>query len=239
MKNENKNIDIPEIKLDSIVEANETMEERKVVPDEGSEIEAGNVASHPGGQRPIGSKSEILSLYDKLRLSLRSRMTKLFRTGQKGNLIIKKKSNHKALKIAGIFLGVLVLIVVILGLAIGVPAMTIYAKAKVLNTDYIQIKAAVSKQNITQIKTATTKLQKDLDSFQSSYNLLAWTHVLPGLGGYWNDGSHAIKGGQYALKAAQIGIDTAAPYADIIGFSGDTSKKATSGEQNANDRLTF
>jgi hypothetical protein len=140
--------------------------------------------------------------------------------------------------IIGVLIGILILVVV-MGLAIGIPGMAIYAKAKILTNDIQNIKTAVSKQNITDVKNATTKLQKDLDSFQSTYNLLGWTRFVPFLGGYWNDGNHAVRGGQYALKAAQIGIDTATPYADIIGFTGDASKKPKNGEENANDRITF
>lgn len=152
---------------------------------------------------------------------------------------IKPGRSRGALKIGIGVLVAIIVVVLIFGLAIGIPAISIYAKAKVLNSDYLDIKTGISKQNITSIKTATTKLQSDLNSFQTSYNLLGWTRFFPIIGAYWSDGAHAIKGGQYALNAAQIGIDTAAPYADIIGFTGDTSKKATNGEQNANDRVTF
>src|SRR5260221_7619121 len=145
----------------------------------------------------------------------------------------------KKTKIVAMVLGVILILVVVMGVAIAIPGVVVYGKAKVLQTDANNIKAAISKQNISEVKTATTKLQKDLDGFQSSYNLLGWTRFIPFLGSYWNDGSHAIKGGQYALNAAQIGIDTMTPYADIIGFTGDASKKPTSGEQNANDRISF
>ncbi len=157
----------------------------------------------------------------------------------KFNFSFAKGKGDKYLKIGGIVLAVIVVLIVVLGVAIGIPGFAIYGKAKVLQGDYVSIKAAVAKQNITEVKTSVTKLQKDLNSFQSSYNLLGWTRILPVLGNYWSDGSHAIKGGQYALNAAQIGIDTAAPYADIIGFTGDASKKAANAEENANDRITF
>src|SRR5258708_5422515 len=150
-----------------------------------------------------------------------------------------KGKNKKIFKIIGIILGVVVILILAISIAIAVPAVAVYGKAKVLQTDATNIKTAITKQNINEVKVATKKLQSDLDSFQTSYNLLGWTRFLPFLGNYWSDGSHAIKGGQYALNAAQIGIDTVTPYADIIGFSGDASKKATSGEQNANDRIEF
>ncbi len=145
------------------------------------------------------------------------------------------KISKKALKI----FGVIVIILVIFGLAIGIPGTIIYGKAKVLNSDYEIIKGGLAKQNINDIKTGIAKFKTDLGSFGSSYNLLAWTRFIPVLGNYWKDGSAAIKGGQYAIDAAQLGIAAAEPYADIIGFTGDTSKKAKNAEENANNRVEF
>ncbi len=135
--------------------------------------------------------------------------------------------------------GVLVLIVVALVLLIGIPGFAIYGKAKVLKADADGVKAAVAKQNINDIKSSLSKLDGDLGSFQGSYKLLVWTKVVPVFGNYYRDGEAAIQGGIYGIDAAQIAIDTAAPYADIIGFTGDASKKAQSGEESANDRIQF
>lgn len=135
--------------------------------------------------------------------------------------------------------GVLVLIVVALVLLIGIPGFAIYGKAKVLKADVDQVQGAIAKQNINEIKTSLTKLKGDLGSFQGSYKLLVWTKIVPVFGNYYRDGEAAIQGGIYGIDAAQIAIDTAAPYADIIGFTGDSSKKAQSGEESANDRIQF
>ncbi len=134
---------------------------------------------------------------------------------------------------------VVLVIIVVLGIAIGIPGFAVYSKGKVLMADYTAIKASAAKQNINDVKTSLGKFQKDLVSFQSSYNMLGWTRVVPILGNYWRDGQAAITGGIYSIDAANVGIDTAAPYADIIGFSGDASKKAKSGEESANDRIDF
>src|SRR5258708_7737632 len=221
-----ENINIPEIKLDEV-------NDMKVVSSPESataEIETPTPNNIYESKNSAGSTNFLSKIKAKLGLK------------KSGVVINNAGGNMRSRKIVKITIGILIailLVIVILGIAIGIPGMAIYAKAKILNEDYIGIKTAVAKQNISQIKTATTKLQTDLNSFESSYNLLGWTRFLPVLGNYWSDGSHAIKGGQYGLNAAQIGIDTAAPYADIIGFTGDTTKKATSGEQNANDRITF
>jgi hypothetical protein len=152
--------------------------------------------------------------------------------------LLKVKFSFKEKKKVGMILAAVLVIIVILGIAIGIPGMAIYTKAKILNADYRQIKDAVSKQDINLVKTSVDKFKVDLGSFQSSYNLLTWTKFVPVLGNYWRDGDSAIRGGQYSLDAADIAIQTATPYADIIGFAGK-GQKAKNGEENANDRITF
>lgn len=145
---------------------------------------------------------------------------------------------HKSHKTIFIVLAVILGIIIVLGLAIGIPGMAIYSKAKVLEADAKNIKASFTKQDINEVETAVAKLKTDMQSFQSSYKLLSWMKIVPVAGSYWADGDHAIKGGLAGLDAAQIGITTAKPYADIIGFTSG-SKKAANAEENANDRIQF
>lgn len=133
---------------------------------------------------------------------------------------------------------VIPVVLFILAILILIPALSVYAKAKVLMSDYTLIKASFSKQNINDVEKNVGKFKTDLISFQSTYNMLGWTRFIPFIGGYWNDGNHAIRGGLAGLDAAQIGIVTAKPYADIIGFTAD-GKKAANAEENANDRIQF
>ncbi len=152
------------------------------------------------------------------------------------NSMPSKRRGRGFIKIT--LLAVLV-VIVLLAVAIGVPGFAIYGKVKVLNSDYNNIKAAFKKQDIAQIKTGMSQFKIDLASLQGPYNLLSWTKFVPIVGGYWKDGDAAIKGGLYGLDAAQTGIETAEPYADIIGFTADSSKKAKNGEESANDRIEF
>ncbi len=159
---------------------------------------------------------------------------------EESNIQKRRFINFKLPKknLLGIILGILILFLV-LSLAILIPGISVYNKAKVLQTDTNNIKSAFTKQNISDVEKEVAKFKTDLVSFQSSYNILGWTRIIPVLGNYWSDGNHAIKGGLAGLDAAQIGIETAKPYADIIGFTGNTGKKAANGEENANDRIQF
>ncbi|HWA51974.1 MAG TPA: DUF4012 domain-containing protein [Patescibacteria group bacterium] len=150
---------------------------------------------------------------------------------------LKFKNNKKKkiiIRVAAVVLAIFVFLI----LATLIPGITVYKKAKVLVADSQTMKADFSKQDINLVQTDVGKFKTDLTSFQSSYNLLSWMKFMPFLSGYWNDGNHAINGAQHAINAGEIGIETAKPYADIIGFApGGT--KATNAEENANDRIQF
>ncbi len=143
----------------------------------------------------------------------------------------------KIKKILGITAIVFVLIVAVLAVAIGVPGYSVYKKVQIVLADGNSLKDAFSKQNIGDIKTGLTKIEKDLGSLQGSYNTLGWLRVVPFIGPYWRDGDAALKGGVYGVQAAEMGVKTLEPYADIIGFGGQA--KAKSGEETANDRMEF
>ncbi|HEX6977290.1 MAG TPA: DUF4012 domain-containing protein [Patescibacteria group bacterium] len=142
----------------------------------------------------------------------------------------------KIKKILGITALAVVIFIAILALAVGIPGYSVYKKVQVVMADGNSLKDAFSKQNIGDIKTGLTKIEKDLGSLQGSYNALGWLKVVPFVGPYWKDGDAAIKGGIYGVQAGQMGVKTLEPYADIIGFGGD---KAKSGEETANDRMEF
>ncbi len=151
---------------------------------------------------------------------------------------IGKSRMGKAKKILGITLIGVLIVIAVVALAIGIPAFSVYKKVQVVVSDGNFLKDSFSKQNIGDIKTGLSKLEKDLGSLESSYNILGWLRILPFVGPYWSDGSAAIKGGIYGTQAGEMTIETLEPYADIIGFGGKDGK-AKSGEETANDRVEF
>jgi hypothetical protein len=147
----------------------------------------------------------------------------------------KKRRFNKQMKIVSIVLAGVGVVLILLGLS----AFDAYKKAKVLVDDVKIVEAAVNAQNITQIKSGLDKVNTDLVTLQKSFNNFGWVKVVPIAGAYWRDGDSAIKAGIYALDAAKETVVAVEPYADIIGFTGDDSKKAKNGEENANDRIEF
>ncbi len=155
-------------------------------------------------------------------------------------VVVKPKRSFKKAKRVVIGVGgVLVVAVLLLGIFVGIPASNIYSAAKKVMVSGQVLKASVAEQNITKIKASLQQVKVDTQKLQGSFNALSWTKILPFAGNYWKDGEAGIKGSLYGIDAVEIGLKTAEPYADIIGFTGDNSKKANSGEENANDRIEF
>lgn len=128
----------------------------------------------------------------------------------------------------------------VLVLALAIPGFFVYKNARVLMASSKRLESAVKdEQNIVRVKEELGNVRTDLTSLQKSYKILTWTRVLPLIGSYYKDGDALMKAGQYGLDASDIIVTTVEPYADIIGFTGDPSKAAQSGEENANDRIEF
>ncbi|OGM31240.1 hypothetical protein A2630_04425 [Candidatus Woesebacteria bacterium RIFCSPHIGHO2_01_FULL_44_10] len=124
--------------------------------------------------------------------------------------------------------------------AIIIPGLLVYKNARALTASARKLESVVKdEQNIIRVREEIGNVRSDLTSLQKSYKILGWTRILPLVGGYYRDGDAVMKAGQHGLDAAEIIITTVEPYADIIGFTGDPSKEAQSGEENANDRIEF
>ncbi len=134
-------------------------------------------------------------------------------------------------------LGILFL-VFILGLTI--PSFFVYRKAQKLIVSAQSLEGVVrEEQDIDKIKQGITQLRSDLLGLQKSFKYLSWTKPIPLLSAYYQDGEAVIKAGLYGMDAAELVVTTIEPYADIIGFKGDESEQAQSGEESASDRVEF
>lgn len=144
------------------------------------------------------------------------------------------KGGKKALIGVGIGSGVIaVLLIVFLVL----PGLAVYRQGMKLKDSAFKLKASVDSQDINVIESELASFEEELSKFSKSYNRLAWTKVLPWVGGYWKDGRAGLNAGKYGIETAEIVIETVKPYADIIGFAG--GGEAKSGEESANDRIEF
>ncbi len=151
----------------------------------------------------------------------------------------RTKRNKKAIRIAGIVLVVLLVVTGIFGVLLGIPAFAVYKESQILAQKGQALKASIATNDISVVKAELQTFEGALGSFQGKFKGMALMKPLPILGAYYQDGEHGIQAGLYGIQAAKLLLETVEPYADIIGFKGAASKVATSGAENANNRLEF
>ena len=151
----------------------------------------------------------------------------------------KLKMTKKARNIILAVVGVLALMIVLLGIFVGLPAYQTYQKGQVLMARGQKLQESLQSQDINIVENEVRELKTELLDFQSSLNRLVWMKGLPVVGAYVSDGEAATNAGVYGIETAEVVIQTAKPYADIIGFGGADSHQAADAEESANDRIEF
>lgn len=136
---------------------------------------------------------------------------------------------------AGIVAAVVIILLVIFGV---LPAIGIYRSAKKLEASGGEFYAATQSKNLERMKDSLKKVKEDISAFDRSLGGLAWVKFVPFLGGYWNDAHSAAKGGVAGVEAGEIILNTAGPYADVLGLDGG-KPAATDGGKRAEDRIDF
>ncbi|MFZ5932914.1 MAG: DUF4012 domain-containing protein, partial [Patescibacteria group bacterium] len=135
--------------------------------------------------------------------------------------------------------GLLILIVFFLA-AIVLPGYVIYGKARRLQAAGVKLVETSKGQNIDAVRTELTNTRSSLADLNKSFKLIAWAKIVPFLGAYIKDASHAVSAGVYGLEAAEITLLTVEPYADILGFSGGSVQGVTSdGAKTTQERINF
>ncbi len=129
-------------------------------------------------------------------------------------------NRRKLLKIAGLILGVFLLILVVLGGVIGVPAYRTYKDAVVFYQSAKDTYQSAKAQDIAQTESKLGNTQEKLAVVRKDYAALAWTKAIPFAGAYSADAEHFINAGTYGLEAAQVIVESVKPYADILGLKG-------------------
>lgn len=150
----------------------------------------------------------------------------------------KNKQNNLLLKISVGFLAFILILLV----AIGVPAFLTYQKGLVLYKSVKNLETAAKSQDVAQIKTQITATKSALSSFKSSYNLLSWTRIIPYFGGYVSDMGHAVNAAQAGMDAGDTVLTAIEPYADLLGLKGANGQQAvpaSDGAKTAQDRVDF
>ncbi len=156
---------------------------------------------------------------------------------QRGDRLGNKKSEMLIKVSAGILVFILILLV-----AAGVPAYLTYQKGLKLYKSVKGLETAAKSQDLTQIKSQMSVVTKDLAGFKSSFLLLSWTRIIPYAGGYVSDLGHAVNAAQAGMESGTTIITAIEPYSDLLGLKGSGTSSATvalDGAKTAQDRIDF
>lgn len=111
------------------------------------------------------------------------------------------------------------------------------AEQEPIKQDFQLLKTAIKEQNLEKVKESSKKIGEDLTKLQNKIKVYAFLSPLPVVGNYYQDANRAINAGQAGLRAANIVVDSIAPYADILGLAG--AKTASAAGKTAMDRIGF
>lgn len=139
----------------------------------------------------------------------------------------------------GVGLMAFILIVIV---AIGIPAFITYQKGMALYKSVKNLEVAAKSQDLSQIKPQIEATKKSLSGFKTSYMIFSWTRIIPFVGGYVSDMGHVINAAQAGMDAGTIVLTTIEPYADLLGLKGANGQQAASdldGAKTAQDRIDF
>ncbi|MCL4366866.1 DUF4012 domain-containing protein [Patescibacteria group bacterium] len=114
----------------------------------------------------------------------------------------------------------IVIALVILGLAIGLPVRSIMVQAKQLSAASKVLSAGLKSQDLDQIKTGLADTKTAVDGINTSLKWLIWIRPIPFVGGYYADAQHFAKAGSLDLQAAQIMVDQLEPRKTELGLNG-------------------
>lgn len=126
--------------------------------------------------------------------------------------------------------GVLVFLLVLVYFFIVSPILAIKSKAKVLIASAREMKNIFAKNDIDLLQKKLATVTVEYDDFQASAKGIYWASFIP----YVADFKRGVEAGSYLIKAGKEGIESIAPYADLIGFKKGQSSFT---ERSAEDRL--
>ena len=114
--------------------------------------------------------------------------------------------------------GIPLILLVVLGVAVGIPARQIYADAKTAQDQLQVTNVAIKTQNLKNAK-ESLKVSKDkLIVLNTSVSKLDWFGSLPVVGAYQKDLKSLVTAGIAGVEGGQIAVEAIEPYADLLGL---------------------
>lgn len=81
-----------------------------------------------------------------------------------------------------------------------------------------------SEKNLAKATDNLEAAETGLNTISARYTLVGWMKVIPGLGIYAADGRHGINAALTGIAAGKTVLESLAPYADVLGFSGQETE---------------
>ncbi len=134
--------------------------------------------------------------------------------------------------------GGLLALILLLSLAIGIPAYSMRQPLQETANSGRQIVDSIQDQDLAAAQTHLDETKQSLETVDKRYQRLVWLKFVPGLRIYYLDGQHGLNAASHSLQAGQKLITAINPYADLLGF------KAKGGQgqvetQTAEERILF
>lgn len=143
---------------------------------------------------------------------------------QKTSLMKHKKTLPLAVRI---LLGFLVFVLIIAG-GLAIIGFKAYQVALQLQTQGQEAKilasasyTAFKEQNLPESETKLKETRAKVEAMEQTYQSLSSYKNLPIIGGYYQDGEHALKAAKSGLSGAEKALAAITPYADVLGFKGE------------------
>lgn len=84
--------------------------------------------------------------------------------------------------------------------------------------------AALQQKNLAEAVGSLNQVRENLNIVSGRYRLVDWMRFVPGVGLYVADGRHGINAAAAGVEAGQVVLEALGPYADVLGFTGDTGQ---------------
>lgn len=147
-----------------------------------------------------------------------SRLTSDTPTPKKGNFF---KNHWKALSIVSIILIILIAVPAVIGFYTFGVVKTIEAQARVVADSGRSALDKFKAQDLPGTEAELKRTSDELQKLKSTYAMLSFYKSVPFASDYYNDGEHGLIAAEAGMRAGLRGIASIAPYADVLGFTGE------------------
>lgn len=117
------------------------------------------------------------------------------------------------------------------------PAQRIYAIGQQAKVEGYKTLDAVKASDLNQLNTQIAILEEKLSQINQEFSDFNWASRLPIVSNYHADAKNVLLAANQLLQAGKIGLESVAPYSDLLGLKGLESTQVTG--RTAQDRINF